>query len=125
LCLTHFDPFVFIQFLKLIVSVRWNWIWITNTTNISVPARQLVERRLRRTARDLLRQQATLWPVLPLAHCRPRDAAVGLRGYARVFRSGGAGIFRREQLAGMAPSAERVSHLLADLFGWLKRNTRW
>ena len=87
--------------------------------------RQLVERRLRRTARDLLRQQAAPWPILSLAHCRPRDAAVGLRGYAGVFPSGGVGIFRGEQLAGMAPSADRVSHLLADLFGWLERNTRW
>jgi Fic family protein len=37
-----------------------------------------------------------------------------------VFRSGGVGIFRGEQLVHMAPPAERVPYLIADLLGWLE-----
>ena len=36
------------------------------------------------------------------------------------YRSGGVGIFRGEQLVHMAPPAERVPQLVADLFDWLK-----
>jgi Fic family protein len=35
------------------------------------------------------------------------------------FRPGGVGIYRGEQLVHMAPPAERVEHLVADLFQWL------
>ncbi len=37
-----------------------------------------------------------------------------------VFRSGGVGIFRGEQLLHMAPPADRVPLLMADLLDWLK-----
>ncbi len=36
------------------------------------------------------------------------------------YRSGGVGIFRGEQLIHMAPPAERVPQLIADLLDWLK-----
>lgn len=39
-----------------------------------------------------------------------------------VFRSGGVGIFRGEQLVHMAPPADRVPYLMADLLYWLKRS---
>lgn len=39
--------------------------------------------------------------------------------HAGMFRSGGVGIYRGEQLIHMAPPAERVEHLMADLFQWL------
>ena len=45
----------------------------------------------------------------------------GLVNDAGMFRSGGVGIFRGEQLMHMAPPAERVPHLMDDLLGWLKR----
>jgi Fic family protein len=38
-----------------------------------------------------------------------------------VYRSGGVGIFRGEQLVHMAPPADRVPYLIADLLAWLKR----
>jgi len=38
-----------------------------------------------------------------------------------VFRSGGVGIFRGEQLVHMAPPADRVPHLMTELLDWLKR----
>ena len=38
---------------------------------------------------------------------------------AGMFRSGGVGIFRGEQLVHMAPPADRVPHLIADLLDWL------
>lgn len=38
-----------------------------------------------------------------------------------IYRSGGVGIFRGKQLVHMAPPADRVSHLMADLLTWLKR----
>ncbi|MDP1666710.1 MAG: Fic family protein [Methylobacter sp.] len=38
-----------------------------------------------------------------------------------VFRSGGVGIFRGEHLVHMAPPADRVPYLMADLLDWLKR----
>jgi Fic family protein len=38
-----------------------------------------------------------------------------------VFRSGGVGIFRCEQLVHMAPPADRVPHLISELLDWLKR----
>lgn len=37
-----------------------------------------------------------------------------------VYRSGGVGIFRGEQLVHMAPPADRVPYLMADLLAWLK-----
>lgn len=37
-----------------------------------------------------------------------------------VYRSGGVGIFQDRQLIHMAPPADRVPHLMADLFYWLK-----
>jgi len=37
------------------------------------------------------------------------------------YRSGGVGIFRGEQLVHMAPSADRVPMLIADLLKWLER----
>ncbi len=39
-----------------------------------------------------------------------------------VFRSGGVGIFRGEQLVHMAPPADRVPYLMVDLLDWLKRS---
>lgn len=36
------------------------------------------------------------------------------------YRSGGVGIFRGEQLVHMAPPADRVPRLMADLLDWLK-----
>jgi Fic family protein len=38
-----------------------------------------------------------------------------------IYRSGGVGIFRGKQLVHMAPPADRVPHLMADLLTWLKR----
>lgn len=38
-----------------------------------------------------------------------------------VYRSGGVGIFRGEQLVHMAPPADRVPYLMADLLAWLQR----
>jgi Fic family protein len=37
-----------------------------------------------------------------------------------VYRSGGVGIFRGEQLVHVAPPADRVPYLMADLLAWLK-----
>lgn len=37
-----------------------------------------------------------------------------------VYRSGGVGIFRGEQLVHMAPPSDRVPYLMADLLAWLK-----
>ena len=37
------------------------------------------------------------------------------------YLSGGVGIFRGEQLVHMAPPADRVPYLMADLLAWLKR----
>lgn len=44
----------------------------------------------------------------------------GLVDDAGVFRTGGVGIFRGDQLLHMAPPARRVPHLVDDLLGWLK-----
>jgi Fic family protein len=41
--------------------------------------------------------------------------------HAGVFRPGGVGIYRGSQLIHMAPPAERVEHLVGDLFEWLAR----
>ena len=38
---------------------------------------------------------------------------------AGMYRTGGVGIFRGEQLVHMAPPADRVPHLIADLLEWL------
>lgn len=43
----------------------------------------------------------------------------GLVDHPGVFRSGGVGIYRGDQLVHMAPSANRVSKLVGDLIGWL------
>ncbi|MGR9000006.1 MAG: Fic family protein, partial [Gammaproteobacteria bacterium] len=37
-----------------------------------------------------------------------------------IYRSGGVGIFRGQQVVHMAPPAERVPYLMADLLAWLK-----
>jgi Fic family protein len=42
--------------------------------------------------------------------------------HAGVFRSGGVGIFHGEQLVHMAPPADRVPYLMADLLDWLQRS---
>lgn len=42
-----------------------------------------------------------------------------LMGHAERFRPGGVGIYRGEQLIHMAPTAERMEHLVADRFQWL------
>lgn len=39
---------------------------------------------------------------------------------AGILRSGGVGIYRGAQLVHMAPPAERVEHLVHDLFSWLR-----
>lgn len=39
---------------------------------------------------------------------------------AGIFRRGGVGIYRGEQLVHMAPPADRVEHLVRDLFRWLE-----
>jgi Fic family protein len=39
---------------------------------------------------------------------------------AGLFRRGGVGVYRGEQLVHMAPPAERVEHLVKDLFRWLE-----
>ncbi len=41
--------------------------------------------------------------------------------HAGGFRAGGVGIYRGEQLIHMAPPAERVEHLVGDLFQWLAK----
>jgi Fic family protein len=41
--------------------------------------------------------------------------------HAGVFRPGGVGMYRGSQLIHMAPPAERVKHLVGDLFDWLAR----
>ncbi|WAK04408.1 Fic family protein [Methylobacter sp. YRD-M1] len=38
-----------------------------------------------------------------------------------IYRTGGVGIFRGKQLVHMAPPADRVPYLMADLLAWLKR----
>lgn len=38
-----------------------------------------------------------------------------------IYRTGGVGIFRGKQLVHMAPPADRVPYLMADLLTWLKR----
>lgn len=38
-----------------------------------------------------------------------------------MYRTGGVGIFRGKQLVHMAPPADRVPYLMADLLAWLKR----
>ena len=40
--------------------------------------------------------------------------------HAGVFRHGGVGIYRGSQLVHMAPPADRVEHLVGDLFRWLE-----
>jgi len=47
----------------------------------------------------------------------------GLMDETGRYRSGGVGIFRGEQLVHMAPPADRVPELMADLLGWLE-NTK-
>lgn len=42
-----------------------------------------------------------------------------LADHAGMFRLGGVGVYRGEQLVHMAPPAERVEHLVGDLFQWL------
>jgi Fic family protein len=42
-----------------------------------------------------------------------------LTNHAGVFRPGGVGVYRGEQLIHMAPPADRVEHLVGDLFRWL------
>ena len=44
----------------------------------------------------------------------------GLAENAGRFRSGGVGIYQGATLVHLAPPAERVPHLIADLFRWLK-----
>ena len=39
--------------------------------------------------------------------------------HAGMFRPGGVGVYRGEQLIHMAPPADRVAHLVNDLFQWL------
>ncbi len=38
---------------------------------------------------------------------------------AGSFRKGGVGVYRGDQLVHMAPPADRVEHLVKDLFAWL------
>jgi len=57
-------------------------------------------------------------PDLLSAHRLLMSAFVDRPG---VYRSGGVGIFRGEQLAHMAPPADRVPYLMADLLAWLQR----
>jgi len=45
----------------------------------------------------------------------------GLVDAPGAYRTGGVGIFRGKQLVHMAPPADRVPHLVADLLGWLAR----
>ena len=42
-----------------------------------------------------------------------------LTDHAGMFRPGGVGVYRGEQLIHMAPPADRVEHLVGDLFQWL------
>ncbi len=44
----------------------------------------------------------------------------GLADDAGRFRTGGVGVYQGEQVVHMAPPAERVPHLVADLFAWLE-----
>lgn len=44
----------------------------------------------------------------------------GLHDEAGRYRSGGVGIYRADQLMHLAPPAERVPYLMADLFKWLE-----
>ena len=41
--------------------------------------------------------------------------------HAGMFRPGGVGVYRGDQLVHMAPPADRVEHLVGDLFQWLAR----
>jgi len=43
----------------------------------------------------------------------------GLIDEAGLYRHGGAGVMAGQQVIHMAPPADRVPHLMADLFGWL------
>jgi len=43
----------------------------------------------------------------------------GLINEAGVYRHGGVGVMAGQQVIHMAPPADRVPHLMADLFGWL------
>jgi Fic family protein len=43
----------------------------------------------------------------------------GLIDKAGLYRHGGVGVMAGQQVIHMAPPAERVPHLMADLFGWL------
>lgn len=52
------------------------------------------------------------------AHGLMMAALVDLPG---IYRSRGVGIFRGEQLVHMAPPADRVPYLMADLLAWLSR----
>ena len=47
----------------------------------------------------------------------------GLVDEAGCYRSGGVGIFQGKQLVHMAPPANRVPELMADLLGWLTMTT--
>ena len=46
----------------------------------------------------------------------------GLLDEAGRYRAGGVGVMQGEQVTHMAPPAERVPGLMADLLGWLKTN---
>ncbi len=48
-----------------------------------------------------------------------RSLMAGLVGDAGTYRSGGVGVMSGETVIHMAPPAERVPELMADLFGWL------
>ncbi len=43
----------------------------------------------------------------------------GLIDESGVYRHGGVGVMAGQQVIHMAPPADRVPHLMADLFGWL------
>jgi Fic family protein len=48
-----------------------------------------------------------------------RTLMSGLIDEAGMYRRGGAGVMAGQQMIHMAPPADRVPHLMADLFGWL------
>lgn len=64
----------------------------------------------------------TLDPASPKDFLRAHKTLMhGLVAEAGHFRKGGVGIYQGEKLVHMAPPADRVPHLVADLFDWLGR----
>ena len=94
---------------------------IINGKNVIAPLREIQEVKNAIRTYDLY---GSLNPFkiddLLQAHATMMEALTDDAGH---FRKGGVGVFSETGLVHMAPSADRVPQLIADLFGWLVTST--